>query len=350
MKTMTPKQRVMAVLNHQKPDMVPFTVYDDFLHMCMRERQLRNDGMCLVRRVSSHRSARPNVKVTTHGYTNDRGRYMVRTHYETPVGTLTTLDEPVGFTTWHWERMFKSPDDYAALLFMLKDTVITPDYGPIAHIEADLGEDYVVRDQIPLEPLQQLVSDIMGPLVFGYQWMDNRDEVLRLYDAIVENNRKTYEIVANGPLQFANYGGNVIPAVTGPQVFRDYFVPHYNEAAEILHRRGKLIGTHLDDSNTTILPDIAATDLDYIEAYDLSFNPPLAKSLKAMPGKVLWLNWPCAWQLNPPQEIERLTRDMFHGTNNGKDVIVGITDNVPPESMYDQFEAIMRGLPALCAE
>ena len=53
----------------------------------------------------------------------------------------------------------------------------------------------------------------------------------------------------------------------GPEAFRDYYLPHYNEAAEALHKTGTLIGTHLDADNTLIMELVARTSLDYIEAY-----------------------------------------------------------------------------------
>ncbi len=40
-----------------------------------------------------------------------------------------------------------------------------------------------------------LISDFMGAERFGYEWMDNRDEILTLYAAFREVNRKDYPIV-----------------------------------------------------------------------------------------------------------------------------------------------------------
>jgi hypothetical protein len=78
-------------------------------------------------------------------------------------------------------------------------------------------------------------------------------------------------------LLFANYGGNVIPGVVGEANFPEYFVPHYKEAAEIMHARGKLLGCHLDGRNTPIMDAVAKTGLDYIEAYDPGIKEALAK-------------------------------------------------------------------------
>lgn len=343
---MTPRERVLAVLHRRKADKIPFTVYETKVSFCATERKLRNRGMCLVKRTASYRIHYPNVKIKTIGFHDDRGKKLLETRYETPDGILCSIEEPKGFTTWTREFLFKTPDDYKPLLFLLKDAVVTPDYGEPAKMLKQVGDDLVVRDRIPLEPLQALISTYMGAEEFAWQWMDNRDEVMALYNAIVQTNRKIYGIVADGPLQFANYGGNVMPSIIGAKVFRELYVPHYNECAEVMHKRNKLLGVHFDGENETILKDIADTGLDYVEAYDLGMNPPLAKSQKIMENKVLWLNWPSAWHLNEPARVKELTEDMLCSSINDENLIVGITEDVPEERWQENFIAIMDGIDA----
>ena len=120
---------------------------------------------------------------------------------------------PWGSQTGDMSGCSRARDDYKALLFLIKDTVVEPDYARVVRLPDDLGEDFVVRDQLPLEPLQNLISsNYMSTETFCVEWMENRDEVLRLHDAFAEVARRIYPIVADGPLEFCNYGGNVIHA------------------------------------------------------------------------------------------------------------------------------------------
>jgi len=264
----TPAESVMKALHGDIPQQIPFTVYAEKIPQCTVERDLRNRGLCIVKRVTSYKLYQPNVRCESYHYTDEKGRRLVRTVYSTPYGDLSTVTESVGFTVWRHEYMFKSPDDYKALLFMLQDIVVEANYDEVAKLASDLGEDFVVRDSLGSEPLQALISSIYFSMEdFCLEWMDNRDEILKLYEANLELSRKIYPIVANGPLNFANYGGNVKPQVIGVETFRKYYLPHYNEAAEILHKKGKLIGCHFDADNTPIMDAIGETDLDYIEAY-----------------------------------------------------------------------------------
>lgn len=340
----TPRDKVMVALRGGMPGKVPFTVYENKLPQCTGERELRDRGLCVVYRKPSYREFMPNVKVTSHSWTDEKGRRLVRTTFSTPSGDLTELIEPAGFTSWTHEHLFKSPDDYHALNYLIKDIVRVPDYDAAAQLVKDLGPDFAVRDQIPSEPLQQLISRYMGTEAFCYEWMDNRDEILRLYDTIAESNRMAYTLVAGGPLEFANYGGNVTPSIIGAETFRKYYVPHYNEAAEALHKKGKLIGVHLDADNTIIMGDVASTTLDYIEAYDAGVSPPVKAARQAWPGKALWINWPSAWHLNGPGTVREKTRQLIAEAVPCDGFIIGITEDVPEERWRVNFAAIMDGI------
>jgi hypothetical protein len=278
-------------------------------------------------------------------HTDDQGRNLVRGTYTTPYGELSRVWEPVGFTTWRHEWLFKTPEDYRALLFLIQDTVVEENYAEVAGLPEALGDNYVVRDQLPLEPLQNLISShYMSTETFCVEWMENRDEVLKLYQAFAEVARRIYPIVANGPLAFCNYGGNVVPSVIGPNVFRDYYLPHYNEAAEVLHRGGKLIGSHLDADNTTIMDLVAQTDLDYVEAYDPGLAPAVAEARAAWPGKALWINYPSAWHLLPVEGVYAGARRMIREASPGNGFLIGITEDLPEARWVENYRAILRAI------
>lgn len=334
----------MLALRGQCPDKTPFTVYENKISQCEVERTLRNRGLCIVQRMSSYRISYPNVKIESKHYRNEQGKYLIRTLYGTPHGNLYTLNEPAGFTTWRHERMFQTKENYKALLFIIKDSVIEPDYKSVVKKVKSLGEDFVVRDNLPLEPMQSLISTYMGVETFSYEWMDNRDEIIKLYEALVEVARKTYTIVADGPLEFCNYGGNVIPQVIGKDTFVRYFTPHYNEAAEILHKKGKLIGSHFDADNTLIMDEIARTDLDYIEAYDPGMSPSVKEARRIFKNKALWINWPSAWHLNAKEVVKDKTIELICEAAPGNGFIIGITEDVPEDCWQDNYLAIMDGV------
>lgn len=343
---MTPRQRVEIALAGGHTDRVPFTIYESKIPQCAAEREMRNRGLCIVNRMGVFKTHMPNVKTTSQTSTAN-GRTLVRTCYETPAGTLTTLTEPAGFTTWRHELLFKSPEDYKAILFMIRDEVYEPAYEQAARAQEDFGGDGIVRAGFGLEPLQALISgSIMKMETFCMEWMDNRDEILKLYEALAANRRRIYPIVAAAPVMHANYGGNVTPEIIGLETFEKYYVPHYNEAAEIMHRHGKLVGCHFDANCKLIAKAIAATALDYIEAFTPApdTDMTLAEARRAWPGKVLWLNFPSSVHLRPDAEVEKTAFNLLEEAARPDGLIMGITEDIPPERWQNSCRAIMDGL------
>lgn len=111
---MTPRKRVEAILHGDMPDKVPLTMYECMIPQCVAERQLRNDGLCIVYRTAVFKTHTPNVSRTTESFEID-GVPHVRAVTRTPVGDLSELLRPAGFTSWHVEKLFKKPEDYKKL-------------------------------------------------------------------------------------------------------------------------------------------------------------------------------------------------------------------------------------------
>jgi len=344
---LSPRARVERALRGGHGDCVPFTIYESKIPQCNRERAMRNRGLCIVKRdVPVFKTHRPNVKTTQHVYWEGE-RKLIRTFYETPVGAVSTLGEDVGFTTWQHEKMFKTPDDYRTLLFLIEDEVYEPCYDIFARAQADFGDDAIFRAAFGLEPLQMMIS---GPLMkmetFCYEWMDRRDEILKLYEAFVEKRRQIYPIVAESPALHANYGGNVVPEIIGVANFERYYVPHYNEAAEVMHRAGKLIGSHFDANCKRLSQAIAATDLDYIEAFTPApdTDMTLGEARMAWPDKVIWLNFPSSLHLVSDAEVEQTTVDLLNELDSVDGILMAITEDMPPDRWQDSCWAILNGL------
>ncbi|MFA6101417.1 MAG: hypothetical protein WCV67_01120 [Victivallaceae bacterium] len=344
---MTPCDKVMISLRGGHSDSVPFTIYEGKIPQCRAEREMRNRGLCIVNRLAPiYKVCTPNVKIKSEVYAED-GKTLTRTWYETPCGSLTSLQEAAGFTSWVHERLFKTPDDYKALLFLFQDETYVPCYDAFITAEKAHGGDAIFRAGFGLEPLQTLISSLyIGMQDFCMEWMDNRDEILKLYDAVVANRRKIYPVVAQSPASHANYGGNVVPSIIGLETFEKYYVQHYNEAAEIMHKHGKLIGTHLDADCGPIAGAVAGTALDYIEAFTPApdTDMTLKEARAAWPDKVIWMNFPSSVHLKPDAEVKQKTLELLDELDSMDGIIMGITEDIPESRWRDSCRAIMDGL------
>ena len=342
-----PKDRVLTALRGGCSDKVPFTIYESKIPQSEVEREMRNNGLCIInRQVPVFRTLTPNVKTKKETYF-ENGKTLTKTWYETPVGTVSRLEEAAGFTSWQHEKLFKSVDDYKTILFMIEDERYVPTYEQFVDAEKRGGGDFVFRAGFGLEPMQSLISGvIMDMQTWCIEWMDNRDEVEKLYQAQVEKRRERYPIVADSPALHANYGGNVTPEIIGLETFNEYYIQHYNEACEVMHKKGKLVGCHFDGNCMLLSESIAKTDLDYIEAFTPApdTDMTLRDAREAWPNKALWLNFPSSVHLKPDKEVADTTVSLLNELNSMDGIIMGITEDIPQERWQNSCKAIMDGL------
>ena len=340
---LTPRERVERAMRAETVDQVPFTIYKSLLPWrCTAERELRNRGLCIVVRAAVLKGATPNVKTTRITFTGDDGEERIKTVYETPAGTLTRVDRPAPGTAWREELPFKSPEDYAPLIAWINDRRYEPDYEQFIKAREDGEADTYTMTGIGYSPLQEIIYMIMGIEPFAMEWAMNRDELMKLYDALTEDRRRIYPIIADSPAQAVNYGGNVSPEIVGLERFEKYVVPHYDEACEIMGKKGKLVGVHMDANNKLFADALAASKIDYVEA----FTPPpdcdlsVAEARAVWPDKILWINFPSSVHLAPAERVKEATRAILAEAAPGEGFLIGVTEDIPEDCWRRSLGAI----------
>ncbi|MGD2174577.1 MAG: hypothetical protein PVJ27_04170 [Candidatus Brocadiaceae bacterium] len=349
---MTPRERVLAVLNGEQPDEVPFTVYECMIPQCAVERDLRNAGLCIVNRHhEGYTSQTPNCTRETRRY-SEEGRPRVRTVVRTPVGEVSTVTEPAGdrepfFTSWTLEPYFKGPEDYDVLLYMTRDKVYRPAYEAFARAERWMGEDVILRANVGSNPLHRIMG-WMGLETFAVEWHGRRARILELEAAMCENKREVFRIVAGGPITHANFGGNMVPEVMGLERMEEFVLPLWDECAEVFHANGKLLGSHMDGNNRAWADLIAGSRLDYIEAFTPApdTDMTLAEALEAWPRKVLWVNFPSSVHVAGREKVRETAREIVELGRRTNRVILGITEDIPADRWQDNLLTISEAINA----
>ncbi len=342
---MNPRERVLAVLRGERPDKVPFTVYECMIPQCAVERRLREDGLCIINRhQQGYASWSEGATSESYHYSED-GRPRVRTVTRTPVGEVSTVYQPAGFTNWTLEREFKGPDDYKVLMYLVEHKVYRPAYEAFERAEAWMGDDVLLRAGVGSNPLHRIMG-WMGLETFAVEWAERRDEVLKLEAVMRGNRRQVYDILAKAPITHANYGGNEVPEVMGLERFREFVAPCLDECAAIFHEHGKWLGSHLDGNNRLWAAEVAATGLDYVEAFTPApdTDMTLAEALDAWPDKVLWINFPSSLHARGMDKLREAAREFVElGRQTGR-VIIGITEDMPKGRWQQNLLAISEAI------
>lgn len=341
---LTPRQRVSNALLGKDLDKVPFTVYEGLLLRSTAERELRNMGLCVVdRTIPVLKMHRPDVQ-WRHTQYRDEGRHFSRTEYQTPFGDVFELKENTLTSSWPVKHLFSTPEDYRRLAFMVDNESYEPVYQNLVDAQKRAGNDIIFRAGVGLEPLQQIIVAFMGTETFCVEWMERRDEIMKLYSVLVNAARRRYRLLAASPAWIFNYGGNVVPELIGPKTFEELYLPHYLEASEILHAHGKLIGCHFDANCKVFSSIINRSGLDYIEAFTPApeTDMTVADAVKAWPDKCLWINFPSSHFLQSPDDIAQHTIEYLESAKEHRKFIIGITETVPLDAWQVGFRTIMQ--------
>jgi len=345
---MTGREKLEAVFRGEMAEAVPFALKGWRVPSCTLERELRNRGMAILDSRSVCACRCPNVKesVTTETV---NGLVRTTTVYETPRGTLSCAMERqpsaprTEQTAWHAEFMFKTEPDYDPIEFMIRDTQAVATYESYTRGLDKAGTDAAFKSSAPGAAIHVLMYQIMGIETFSMEMADRPERVMALHKALVEQHRRIYEVVAKGPADIIQFGGNYAPEVLGKPRFLEFVVPHWQEVCDLFHEEKKLVGAHLDANNKLWAKEIGESGLDWIEAFSPSPDTDMtvAEARAAWPGKILFTNFPSAVHLAEPAVIRDATLQILKDSAPGDRFIIGITENVPDDRWRVSFPIIL---------
>lgn len=341
---MTNRQRVYAVLNGERPDRVPFTTYEWKIPWGYDKRKLCERGLVMMQRFPGWRVAYPHCELKTVSYT-ENGKGYEREIVTTPKGQITSLFLP-GQTCnvrRQEEYWIKGESDYEPLMFMVNDAVFTPAYDDIKAADEALGDDGCVWVWAGYSPLQKIILQLAGIEQYCYELMDRPDYVWALYDALREQDRKKYPILADAPVKVIQYCANPVATLLGRKLFVEKILPCLNECAEHLHAKGKLQSVHVDGDNAVWAEDLAASSVDIIEAFTPApdTDMTMAEARRAFKDKIIWANFPSSVHLASAEKIRSTTKDLLEAIGTADRFLLGITEDIPSNRWRISLNAIL---------
>lgn len=343
---MTPRERVLAALSGEATDFVPLTCYASLLPDCELSRSLQAEGLALVSSRCPARTETPNVQYDSQQWEQD-GRAWTRHVIRTPVGGVAQVArQEAGYGSfWVSEYYVKSPNDYRVLEFVVRDTRWLPDHEAWCQADREMGDAGVVMAAGQRTPMQKIIIEFAGIERFSVDLAEECDALFSLHDALVESQRRLWEIIAEPPADLCWVPDNITAPVIGLPRFERFCVPRYREYAGLFAATGKRLVVHMDGALRALAGGVADCAVDVVEA----FTPPpdgdlsVAEARAAWPGKALWLNFTSSMHLASAERIAEHTRELVRqGAAGG--FAVGITENVPDPAWRVSYPTILRTL------
>jgi len=343
---MNKRERIMAVLRHERPDIVPITIYTMLMPFRgYEERQLRNAGLCLVEHgfVSVYAIRTPNVKMQTmedvaslsssdHYACIPKQKHVVQRVYRTPVGNVTEKYQwGHALYEWPFEWAIKDLPDYQTVQYLIDDTEFLPNYEEFSSAQKIMGEDGIVTGMAPKSPVQSMLYELMGYNRFAIDYRVHKQEFDGLYRLFSKKQLEMYRVIADSPAEVVLMDENINGIVTSPKLFEEYCIPFYKGVADILHRKDKIFMVHCDGKLRSLLSLIEKTEIDVVEA----FTPPpigdlsIEEARTAWKQKIIWANFPATVALETgPDRIERETIEILKSAAPGDRFALGITEDI----------------------
>jgi len=334
----SPRDLVLSVLAGERPDRVPFIIWNNKLPSPEIERRLLELGACIIVKSTVWHSRLEGIDVRRESLppTAD-GQARTRTVYRTSAGEVSDISISMPGTSWCEKHLFNSPADYDALEALLRARRYTPAFDAFRAADARYPGACLARPATVHSPLHEVIYEILGIENFCLEWADNRERVLRLVELMAADVDQRVQLMAESPAQICIIDGNTEISVVGLPLYREFYLPHIERSCKTLHAAGKFAGAHLDGNNRLIVNEVAGTALDFIE----SFTPPpdcdlpLAAARRAWPEKTFMINFPSSLHLQGAEAIRSHARRLLEeGAGDGRRFMVGVIEDVPDRGIH----------------
>jgi hypothetical protein len=344
-------ERINATLHHEIPDQVPFVSYDNLVPRGSFERELRNRGMGLCKRISTILASMPNVSIEQR---MDGDANLII--YHTPEGDVRTrskggLGRINDAQVVEVEGMIKDINDYDPVIFMLEDTAFHIDNGVYFDTVRDLGTDGIVRDwaldyeAAPYGAIRRYFGEISGLDRWIYAQADHPDHFAALLEAQTRRDERRLALVADSPAEFLGLGW--LEGIWSPAQFKKYELPFYQKWVSYLQSKGKICALHCDATKSMkgYKDLIAQIGFKVIEA----FTPPPVGELSLEQVRqawgnntVIWMNFPETVFYSGYEATRQYTIDLLRSDAPGNSLVIGFTEMGLWGAVNDETERIFK--------
>jgi uroporphyrinogen-III decarboxylase len=287
------------------------------------------------------------VRVTTE--TDDRA---IITTYQTPLGSVSTRDElaprlkEMGVESpLRREFMIREDAHYDVVRYILEHTDYQPDYEGYQAYDDQIGDQGVTLAFVNRSPLQRMLIEIMGYEKTYFEMQDNPEKLAGLFELLMEKGRELIRIAVGSPAPLIWSPDNFHALITSPRLFHQYCVPYFQELSSAVHHAGKYLFSHADGEVSGLLELFVESGVDVIEA----FSPaPMTRCTMAQARSVcgdkvkIWGGIPSAMlgEEFSEEDFEPFLRNIFSEAAPGDGFILGVGDNVMPESVFDRVRRV----------
>ncbi len=196
----------------------------------------------------------------------------------------------------------------------------------------------VASGPIAASPIHLVLHELAAMDRFYYLFADSLDRLLELSARLEPFYEACLDAVVQCEAEVVFWGANYDRDLTWPPFFAAHIAPWLTHVAERLHDAGKLLLTHADGENDHLMHFFAECGVDVVESV---CPAPMTKlSLAELragfgPQVTVWGGIPSVVLLSDSMhndEFERYLDRLFDDAAQRDRLILGVSDNVPPDA------------------
>ncbi len=324
---MTHRDNLIAALDGQKPEWIPYTVNQEFVTDDPAWEALFAAGLCRIPYVHTVREEVPDVERGVEAVTW-RGQPGRRVTLRTSLGDISQIE----VHGWVQEYYLKTPADYRVMAHIVRNTRLSLDPAGFEAAEREVGDRGLTLVGVGRSPMQTILVDYAGLENFSYHLADEFPELFELAEALEAQLLERCRLTVGGPGRFISLLENFTAESWGAARFRQYHLPVYAKLLPIFAAAGKRVFPHCDGQLACVAPLLAETGFAGIESLT---EPPegdmtLAQARAAFPDKVFWANINVDVYSLPPAELRRWVRERVRAAApEGRGLAFEISEDLP---------------------
>ena len=255
------------------------------------------------------------------------------------------------------KRPVETSADLEPVAQMFEHLEVVPTPAAYSAFRARIGEHGLALANGPIasSPVHMILHDLMEMEPFIYLYMDEPATIHRFADRLTPFYEAALEALLQCEAEVVWWGANYDQYVTWPTFFRDEIVPWLLRIGNRLRENGQLLASHADGENERLLPYFPDCRLDIAESVcpEPMTRNSLAELRRGM-GRTttVWGGIPSVALLDDSMDEPRFAAyldSVIGDLGTGERLILGVSDNVPPDANLDRLARITERVAAFGA-
>jgi hypothetical protein len=248
----------------------------------------------------------------------------------------------------------RSVDDLEVVAQVFEHLEVIPTPAHYARFQRRVGGRgiAVARGPMAASPVHLMLHELVAMDQFFYLYVDEREALYQLAKRIEPFFEAILDALIRCDAEVIFWGANYDRDLTWPPFFEAEIAPWLKKVSDRFHAAGKLLLTHTDGENRDLLPLYPACGFDVAESVcprpmtELT----LAEIRKGMgPQTTVWGGVPSVALLDSSMSdkaFEIYLDELFGSLGAGERLILGVSDNVPPDANLARLERIKERVEA----